>query len=267
MAAFCDDHWRHSGSIGVKELMIAVERVVRPVQANPARKMKMRQELLTHLTSAYDEGLARLGNEGSALEEAVRRFGNPTDLTRDLQASVPFFERVLFAPLPGTKWTNAFDRYMEGKQGEPPSRRLVRWAWLLFLSFFALSVVPAITIYYQARHDVTGAVMAAEWLIVTAGTIGVFLACVFATFRALSGSLRFMAVLGATVFAALAVVPPAVASAAMLNGMLDMPIQYGSAAVGSVVPIFLILAVAYAARFQAAAKRSREEWTKLEIGE
>jgi hypothetical protein len=248
----------------MKELMIAVERVVRPMRADPRRKMKMRQELLAHLTSAYEEAKARLGNESLAQEEAVRRFGNPTELTRELQASVPFHERVLFAPLPGTKWLTALERRLAGKPGEPPSRGMVRWAWLWFLGFFALA--PAI-IVYQTRYDIAGVVLAAEWFAASAGMLGVLLICTAAACRALSGPLRFTAVLRATAFAAVAVGVPAVAFAAMLHWGLDLPIHYGSTAAGVVVGFLLMLGMSFAVRFQAAVKRSREEWTKLEIGE
>jgi hypothetical protein len=266
MAAICDDHWRHIGSIGMKELMIAVERVVRPIQANPRRKMKMRQELLTHLTSAYEEGLTRLGNEGAAVEEAVRRFGNPKDLTRDLQASVPFYERVLFTPVAGTKWTAAIDRYMEGKPCESPFRRMARWAWLWVMTCFGLLAGPALVIY-QSRYDAASLVMAAEWFAGTGGMIGVFLVCAYATYLALSGPLRSTAILRATVFAGLALGIPAVGGAALVHGILDLPIQYGAIAAMTVIGFFMILGASFAARFHEAAQRRKEEWTKLEIGD
>jgi hypothetical protein len=270
MAAFCDGHWRHIGSIGMKELMVAVERVVRPMRADPRRKMKMRQELLAHLTSAYEEAKARLGNESLALEEAVRRFGNPTDLTRDLQASVPFYERVLFIRVPGTKWMSRYDRalerYLEGKQGDPPLRRMARWAWLWFLSFFGLMAGPALIIY-QSRRDAASAFMAAYWLAVTGGFLAVSLICTATACRALSGPLRLTAVLRASVFAFLAVGAPAVASAAILHWGVDLPIDYVSTAAGTVIGFLLILGLSFAVRFQAAVKRSREEWTSLEISD
>jgi hypothetical protein len=266
MAAFCNDYWRHFGSVGMKELMVAVERVVRPMRADPRRKMKMRQELLAHLTNAYEEGKARLGNESLALEEAVRRFGNPTELTRELQASVPFFERVLFTHVAGTKWAVAIDRYMEGKPGESPFRHMVRWAWLWVMTCFGLLAGPALIIY-QSRYDAASALMAVEWFAVTAVALGFFLICVHATYVALSGSLRFTAVPRATVFAALAVGTPAAASAAMLHSMLDIPIHYGSTVAEVVVGSLLILGVSFAGRFNEAARRRREEWTKLEIGD
>src|SRR5262245_65861705 len=77
----------------MKELMVHVERAVRPVHATPARKQRMRQELLGHLTAIFDEERARGGDEQQALAQALRRFGNPADLARELQASVPRLER------------------------------------------------------------------------------------------------------------------------------------------------------------------------------
>ena len=73
----------------MNELMVHVERAVRPVRARPARKLKMRQELLAHLAGIYDEELARRGDPAAARAEALRRFGDPAALTRELQDSVP----------------------------------------------------------------------------------------------------------------------------------------------------------------------------------
>ena len=178
----------------MKELMIAVERVVRPVRAGPRRKMRLRQELLSHLTSVYEEGRARLENDALALEEAVRRFGNPADLTRDLQASAPFDQRVAFAPLPGTKWLTALEGYVEGKAGESSSRRIMLSSWLWLWISFPLALGPAIIIY-ESRNDAVGAFMALVWCAVTAGAAGVFLVGFHATYRELSRPLRLTAVL------------------------------------------------------------------------
>jgi ATP-dependent Clp protease ATP-binding subunit ClpC len=79
----------------MKELIVPVERAVRPVHATPARKRRMRQELLAHLTGIFEEERAHGGDEQLALAQALRRFGNPADLARDLQASVPLLERQL----------------------------------------------------------------------------------------------------------------------------------------------------------------------------
>ena len=50
------------------EQMKLVERTVRPVHASVARKRKMREELLAHLTGIYEEELTALGqsNRGTA---------------------------------------------------------------------------------------------------------------------------------------------------------------------------------------------------------
>ena len=61
----------------MNEFMVLVERAVRPVLAGPARKLRMREELLAHLTGIYEEELARAGDEAAARAEAVRRFGDP----------------------------------------------------------------------------------------------------------------------------------------------------------------------------------------------
>lgn len=73
--------------------MILVERAVRPVFAGPRRKLRMREELLSHLEGVYAEELARGGDPTAAEAEAVRRFGDPTALAAELQQSVSFRDR------------------------------------------------------------------------------------------------------------------------------------------------------------------------------
>jgi hypothetical protein len=79
----------------MRELMIHVERAVRAVHASPARKRRMRQELLAHLSGLVEEEKARGGDEQEALARALQRFGDPAGLSRDLEASVPRLERWL----------------------------------------------------------------------------------------------------------------------------------------------------------------------------
>jgi hypothetical protein len=80
----------------MNELMVHVERAVRAVHASPARKRRIRQELLAHLTDLVEEEKARGGDEQEALARALRRFGDPAGLSRDLQASVPRGELLFF---------------------------------------------------------------------------------------------------------------------------------------------------------------------------
>jgi hypothetical protein len=71
-----------------------VERIVRPVPAGSGCKRKMREELLTHLTTIYEEELARLKNPVSAWQSAAERFGTPAEISRELRNSLPLRERL-----------------------------------------------------------------------------------------------------------------------------------------------------------------------------
>jgi hypothetical protein len=98
------------------QLKILVERAVRPVQASIARKRKMREELLAHVSGVFEEELARLDNERSALEQTELRFGTPCEVTCQLQESVP--------PSDG------FRRWWEGPAEESAMRVALRLAWV-----------------------------------------------------------------------------------------------------------------------------------------
>lgn len=77
--------------------MQIVERAVRGVHASVKRKRQMREELLAHLTAICDE--ERSGGTPdalAALDAAVKRFGDPEELGRELQASVPRTERFAY---------------------------------------------------------------------------------------------------------------------------------------------------------------------------
>ena len=76
--------------------MKTVERAVRPVRASTPRKRKMREELLAHLSAIYDDELARIHDPASALDSAARRFGDPNALACDLDAALPFHERLSY---------------------------------------------------------------------------------------------------------------------------------------------------------------------------
>jgi ATP-dependent Clp protease ATP-binding subunit ClpC len=69
--------------------MKIVERAVRPVRANIARKRRMRDEMLAHLSAIYDEELAGHNDPLVAVKATAKRFGDPAELTAELQATVP----------------------------------------------------------------------------------------------------------------------------------------------------------------------------------
>jgi hypothetical protein len=95
----------------MNELMIHVERIVRPVSAAQGRKLRMRTELLAHLQAALEEDRARFPNdEPAAIEQAKQRLGEPAQLTRQLQQTVPMTERLLLARLPVGRRFENWDR-------------------------------------------------------------------------------------------------------------------------------------------------------------
>jgi len=103
----------------MKQLKICVERAVRPLRANNRRKDRMREELLAHLQELYHEELARLIDPSAALDQAMRRFGDPAELRRELQDSVPLLERWLFVPV-GPRSFQRFERRLS-RPGENES--------------------------------------------------------------------------------------------------------------------------------------------------
>ena len=85
-------------------LKIVVERAVRPVRASVSCKRKMREELLAHVIGVFEEEFSRLDDEHTAVERTALRFGNPSEVTGQLQASVPAGDGIT--------------RFFEGRPGE-----------------------------------------------------------------------------------------------------------------------------------------------------
>ena len=98
------------------QLKFVVERAVRPVRASTSRKRMMREELLAHVVGVFEEEGAKLGDDRAAVERTALRFGNPAEVTRQLQESVPARDAVR--------------RYWEGRPGEPAWRTAIRFAWV-----------------------------------------------------------------------------------------------------------------------------------------
>jgi hypothetical protein len=76
----------------------------------------MREELLAHVVGVFEEESAKLGDERAAVERTGLRFGNPAEVTSQLQESVPARDAVR--------------RYWEGRPGEPAWRTAIRIAWV-----------------------------------------------------------------------------------------------------------------------------------------
>jgi len=107
------------------QLKIIVERCVRPVRASTYCKRKLREELLAHVSGVFDEESARNTDERLAVGQVALRFGNPTEVTAQLQGSIPA--------------SDGFRRYWEGRPGESMLRGAVRFA--LFEGAICLAVL------------------------------------------------------------------------------------------------------------------------------
>lgn len=114
------------------QLRILVERAVRPVRASFSRKRKTRTELLAHVSDVFDEELARLGDEQAALARTADRFGQPGELTKQLQAAVPTGD--------------AIDRFFSGQPGESTLFAATRLAaWNLALAVIVFFVATSLS--------------------------------------------------------------------------------------------------------------------------
>ena len=244
----------------MKSLMIAVERVVRPIRAAATRKEKMRSDLLAHLAACYQEELGRLGNEQAALDEALRRFGNPTDLTADLQQTVPRLERFLHRPLCGFDWVDRLPR-----QAGAASRRLALKVAAAVAVLNFLAFLPPFLARLNAATLDGSLWLPAGCLALVAGSAFVMVLLCWAMCAAL-GQAGFRARLRAAGYALIALALQPISLAAyslLLNGDLRFAFERWPRTL-LVTAGFLVL-LASAVLWLRARLRRQEEWTLLEI--
>lgn len=156
------------------QLKILVERAVRPVSAALRNKQKMREEMLAHVVAVFDEKLQSTGDEPAALARTAERFGDPAELTAQLQATVPL--------------RDAFDRVLDRvwfRPNEPTLRRAVRHALLLDVLAFAYMAVM-FAMLYGAVGDLLGGRLPAAAIVVytTSVLLGMFFFVIGFTFLA-----------------------------------------------------------------------------------
>jgi hypothetical protein len=147
----------------MNEFMVLVERAVRPVQAGPKKLTRMREELLAHLVSIYEEECARLGDESAARAEAIRRFGDPVALTAELQQSVTWNDRI----------DARLNRVFGWHPGESALRYSARLALLLALVVLPWLPFTLVAARFARPHD--GAVPTTASLLRLFGGVLVFL--------------------------------------------------------------------------------------------
>ncbi|MGE3244662.1 MAG: Clp protease N-terminal domain-containing protein, partial [Pirellulales bacterium] len=100
-----------------------VERIARPVRAGVKRKRKVRDELLAHLTAVYEEELDRLRDPAAAMSAATERFGNPAELTAELESALPRSARREFYS----------EKWFGWRRGDSAARYLARSAAIVFV--------------------------------------------------------------------------------------------------------------------------------------
>ncbi len=156
------------------QLKVLVERAVRPVRAALRNKQKMREEMLAHVIAVFEQELHETGDEAVALARTAERFGDPAELTAQLQATVPardtvdrLLDRVWFRP------------------GEPTLRRAVRHALLLSLLAFGY-MAAMFAMLHGTVGDVLGGRLPAAAMVVytTSVLLGMFFFVIGFTFLA-----------------------------------------------------------------------------------
>ena len=131
--------------VTAKELKIVVERAVRPVRATIARKRKMREELLAHLVSIFEEEMQKAGDEQAALGQAKQRFGDVRELSGHIQGAIP--RREWFSYLA--------ERILLFRNGESALAHSMRVAGSMFLWFATtLLVLPPVLLLRGRQHEI-----------------------------------------------------------------------------------------------------------------
>jgi hypothetical protein len=151
----------------LRQLQILVERAVRPVRASACSKSKMREELLAHVTAVFEEEVARLANEQAALEQTARRFGNPAELTGQLQESIPTLDSI-------NRFAERFADWVFFQSCESTLRRAV-W-YTIFIEGVALLLFLFFTMVLLLQGVVGGLPTDALWqigpMLLTSGPLG-----------------------------------------------------------------------------------------------
>jgi ATP-dependent Clp protease ATP-binding subunit ClpC len=254
----------------MKELMVHVERAVRAVHASPARKQRMRQELLAHLTGLVEEEKARGGDEQQALAEALQRFGDPADLSRDLQASVPRLER----------WEAGLASGFLRRPGETGLRHGARLAALgAAIMFVGLNLIPLVFVAAGEKWSDARVVLAHPVQGVIAGYAFLSVLLCHGVYRELAGRLGAASLLraaaygvgamlaGVALVAGGSVAQPENPLWAFILRTPGNPLALSAGAWFACMPLAVALAAVLVARVKRAMARGHGDWASLEIGE
>jgi hypothetical protein len=251
--------------------MTHVERIVRPVVGGERLKLRMRQELLAHLEAAVREEQAAGADEAAAIQRALSRLGEPWELTRQLQQTVPRLHTLL---LTDCQLISLMERHNASRDASPvaglgaldfgPVSHAVTLLGMPSVLSILLSVAMLLRLMQQIPAGMSGlpdarALILIALLPLCAAAIGSMLFSL--AMAGLATDHRWMRAL---VSAALAVGAPQVMvcflAAATRNPHLARECAH---ALGLSIPLLLSLAVI--ARWIAALRRPYEQWLTLEV--
>jgi hypothetical protein len=251
----------------MKELMIHVERIVKPIVATQGRKLRMRSELLAHLHAALAEERHRsAGDERTAIEHAKHRLGEPVELTRILQQTVPIFERTLFAKLPISRRLDHLEQRMSHMPGQRGAMTLGHKTILIGMA--VLNFAPLLISMYSAvtTSDMQSKRSAVCFIGGQIGGLALLLACYHFVFAAASSDDRLdrsgMLKRGATILA----------MQMALTYFFTFAIANRVATIGDVIisatsTIALLAVSTLIARRIGVLRRPYDEWLTLNIAE
>lgn len=116
----------------MEELMIHVEKVVRPLRIPLKQKGLIREELLNHLTEIYEEELQEHDKSELAMQVALERFGPADIISLHLKESLPKYF-MLFSYLP---------MFAPARSWPLSTWAIIQRAWLTGMLFWLIVGIP-----------------------------------------------------------------------------------------------------------------------------
>lgn len=248
-----------------RELMLLVERVVRPLPMPLSRQKRLRTEFLEHLQMIYAEELARDGDSTGALSRTRQRFGDPERLTAELHHTAGWRDRA-------QRW---FERLWTQETQEPMLKYLARvagWTTVSVSLFpFGLPVYPLLWLA-DPSLGLGMVVMAMLMIILTAGLTSVlwsgFLFCSLKLGEELSRPAYRWANLAMYAFPIVALGPICLAAGVYFSGTMSAGYPLQTVVQSIVLCVTAMLMIALAAFLgirQHREKIYRREWAELEL--
>ena len=247
-----------------------IERAVRPVVATVMRKLRMREELLAHLTAIFVEEQQRLGDEAAALAATRERFGDPAELTAELNRSVGRWERFAAAV---EHWERRVDQAVSMKKDEPLSRYALRslagFTVLTMGPIVLMAIVCGMWWIVDGPPDSGVSLLLPRVLpLAIVSQWSILVATAYVDSLTTTGSRRWavLFVLSAVWSLILTALAAAFWWSISQRGLNPGDVAIMGARTWAIVASLLAL-IAFAVDYSRALRRQREAWTLLEIGE